>query len=429
MWSYVCPEMLKAIEAEPETDVLAEHFNSLARCVELMYGRSYPQHQEWLRQKQAEYFKRKARIAEITKGKDKKKGQKMIDPSLWSDHFAFPEDEDTSSNSRTPLETYVFEPDGTVTSLKIMSAKSPKSNARCVELLGAGCLNEQHMSDLVAIMQKSFAEHFERQGERNKKRTDEDYDADVEEQLEEEDDEDVFVLSKLGDLIHAFFATHKEAMAPVFEQILPAVVKLLDRAHPWTDHQWGLCIFDDVIEYLGPASAKYQEHFVAPMMHYLTDQHPEVRQAAAYGCGVLGQFGGPGYAAICAQSLPLLTALISDPKSREVENVNPTENAISAVTKILKFNASQVNVDEILPVWFSWLPVYEDVDESPYVYGYLCDLVEANHPVVLGANNANLPKVIQIMADALMMDAMPMGHEVKTRVINLCKQVQVTVAK
>ena len=42
-----------------------------------------------------------------------------------------------------------------------------------------------------------------------------------------------------------------------------------------------------------------------------------------------------------------------------------------------------------------------------------------------GANNANLPKVIQIMADALMMDAMPMGHEVKTRVINLCKQVQV----
>ena len=417
MWSYVCPEMLKAIEAEPETDVLAEHFNSLARCVYVMYGRSNPFYEKWLSEKQAEYFKRKARIGEVTKGKDKMKAPKI------SDHFTFPEDEVVSPNSQAPLKskTYVFDPDGTVVSHVTFN----KPIKRCVELLGAGCLNEQHMTDLVAIMQKSFAEHFERQGERNKKRTDEDYDADVEEQLEEEDDEDVFVLSKLGDLIHAFFATHKEAMAPVFEQILPAVVKLLDRAHPWTDHQWGLCIFDDVIEYLGPASAKYQEHFVAPMMHYLTDQHPEVRQAAAYGCGVLGQFGGPGYAAICAQSLPLLTALISDPKSREVENINPTENAISAVTKILKFNASQVNVDEILPVWLSWLPVYEDVDESPYVYGYLCDLVEANHPAVLGANNANLPKVIQIMADALMMDAMPMGHEVKTRVINLCKQVQV----
>jgi len=36
MWSYICPELLKAIEAEPETDVLAEDFSSLARCVELL---------------------------------------------------------------------------------------------------------------------------------------------------------------------------------------------------------------------------------------------------------------------------------------------------------------------------------------------------------------------------------------------------------
>ena len=100
---------------------------------------------------------------------------------------------------------------------------------RCIEVLGVGCLNEQQMGDLVKIMNKAFTEHFERQGERDKKRADEDYDADVEEQLEEEDDEDVFVLSKLGDVIHALFATYKELMAPVLDQILPHVVKLLVR--------------------------------------------------------------------------------------------------------------------------------------------------------------------------------------------------------
>ncbi len=47
------------------------------------------------------------------------------------------------------------------------------SLARCVELLGLGCLNEQQMTDLVRIMQKTFNEHFERQGEREKKRADE----------------------------------------------------------------------------------------------------------------------------------------------------------------------------------------------------------------------------------------------------------------
>jgi hypothetical protein len=45
----------------------------------------------------------------------------------------------------------------------------------------------------------------------------------------------------------------------------------------------GLCIFNDLIEYTGALSLNYQQHFVAPMLHYVTDTQPEVRQAAAYG--------------------------------------------------------------------------------------------------------------------------------------------------
>merc|ERR1712203_1264648 len=36
MWAYICPELLKAIEAEPETSLVSEHLNSMARCVELL---------------------------------------------------------------------------------------------------------------------------------------------------------------------------------------------------------------------------------------------------------------------------------------------------------------------------------------------------------------------------------------------------------
>jgi hypothetical protein len=25
----------------------------------------------------------------------------------------------------------------------------------------------------------------------------------------------------------------------------------------------------------------------------------------------------------------------------------------------------------------SWLPIHEDTEETPYVYGYLCDLIES----------------------------------------------------
>lgn len=35
-WAFILPELLKAVEAEPENDVLAELLASLARCVELL---------------------------------------------------------------------------------------------------------------------------------------------------------------------------------------------------------------------------------------------------------------------------------------------------------------------------------------------------------------------------------------------------------
>lgn len=103
--------------------------------------------------------------------------------------------------------------------------------------------------------------------------------------------------------------------------------------------------------------AQYQQLFLQPLLEYITDKQAEVRQAAAYGCGVLGQFAGDQFAMACAQAIPRLVEVINTPRSREPENVNPTENAISAVTKILRYNCSAIpNVDEILNLWwvFFW---------------------------------------------------------------------------
>jgi len=160
------------------------------------------------------------------------------------------------------------------------------------------------------------------------------------------------------------------------------------------------------------------------MLSCVTSSQPEVRQAAAYGCGVLGLCGGPGLAAAAAQCLPPLCEVVNQTDSRQPENINPTENAISAVTKILKYNNSQVNMDQILPVWFSWLPVTEDVDEAPYVYSFLADLIESNNHHVLGSNNSNLPKLIAIIAEALATEVLPPEDLAKQRLVNLVKQVQ-----
>ena len=48
----------------------------------------------------------------------------------------------------------------------------------------------------------------------------------------------------------------------------------------------------------------------------------------------MGQFGGPGFAQWCKEAIPRLVQVIQAPDSREQENVNPTENAISAIETI-----------------------------------------------------------------------------------------------
>ncbi len=76
--------------------------------------------------------------------------------------------------------------------------------------------------------------------------------------------------------------------------------------------------------------------------------------------GVLSQHGTAVYAQACAQAVPRLVAMIGAVDARSVENINPTENAISAVTKILKYNSSAIQVDDVLAHWITWLPVWED---------------------------------------------------------------------
>ncbi|ESP04937.1 hypothetical protein LOTGIDRAFT_184912 [Lottia gigantea] len=296
------------------------------------------------------------------------------------------------------------------------------SLAKSIEKLGKNCIMEENLNKLIEIIDKLFVDHFQRQEERQEKRKDEDYDEDLEETLLDEDDTDVYVLSKVSDIIHSFFGTHKEEFLPVFEKMMPNFVKLLNQERPWPDRQWALCIWDDVIEHTGPHSAKYQEYFLRSMIAYLCDKTPEVRQASAYGIGVQNRYKTEVYFVL--ESLPILVQVIEREESKSPENVNATENCISAVTKICKYNSSKVNLNDIIPRFVTWLPVYEDEDEAVHIFGYLCDLIDMNHPAVLGANNSNLPKIIWSIAEVMQKETFATDADIYVRLVNIVKQVQ-----
>jgi len=182
----------------------------------------------------------------------------------------------------------------------------------------------------------------------------------------EEDEFDSYILNRLSDIIHSLLVTYTDSYLVYFDTLVPHFYALIQPTRSISDRQWALCVFDDVIQFTGAHSHRYAQFFLSHMAESLADSASEVnvhiffyyfifliiclkiRQAAAYGFGVMGMNGGPVYARACAEALPRLFALISAPDSRAPENNTATENAISAVTKIFKYNNSCVdNIDKV----------------------------------------------------------------------------------
>lgn len=300
------------------------------------------------------------------------------------------------------------------------------SFAKCIELMGDGCLSNEHFEELGGILKGKLEEHFKNQELRQDKRRDEDYDEQVEETLQDEDENDVYILTKVSDILHAVFRSYKEKVLPWFEQLLQLIVQLICPDRPWADRQWGLCIFDDVVEHCSPSSFKYASYFLGQMLQSLGDLRPEVRQAAAYGVGVMAQCGGDNYSQYCTEAIPLLVSVIQAPDSRSKENINATENCVSAVGKVMRFRPACVDVSKILPHWLGWLPLKEDKEEAVHTFDFLCDLIESNNPIVLGPDNSNLPKIFLIIADGVANESIKSEDACSKRLANVIRQVQMS---
>uniref|UniRef100_A0A0N4ZZG2 TOG domain-containing protein n=1 Tax=Parastrongyloides trichosuri TaxID=131310 RepID=A0A0N4ZZG2_PARTI len=296
----------------------------------------------------------------------------------------------------------------------------------CVEIIGANVVNIEELEIMTSIINHQMEEYSKRKVLYEEQLKDEDADEEAQEQIDDYLENETNILGKTSDIIHSLFKTFGAQYLPYFEKIGKHFAEIIvDKKRQFYERQWAICVFDDVIEYGGPQSLQYREVFLNPILDYLGDEYPEIRQAAAYGCGMMGLKGGPGYAEACREAIPRLINIIQRPEARSTEEeCAATENAISAVAKILKCNSSLINVNDIIPVFMSWLPIWEDDEESPFVYGYLCDLIESNNPHVVGDN---LPRLVFIITEAFVKGAFADSNEAeetKQRLMNILKSLK-----
>uniref|UniRef100_A0A3Q0KE26 Putative importin-beta 3 n=1 Tax=Schistosoma mansoni TaxID=6183 RepID=A0A3Q0KE26_SCHMA len=281
-----------------------------------------------------------------------------------------------------------------------------QSLANSIEAVGKTYVTSDQLAEIRNLLDHLFHEHFEKSDERLAQRQNEDYDEFEEERLLSEKDEDEYVLSKMCDTVHSIFAAFGVEALPFFQQLMVFCVKLLEQNRPWSDLQWGICLWDEIIEFTGTQSWQFHQFFLPTFVQAVHHQQPDVRQAVVYGIGVAAMKGGPEYNQILSDFVGPLIQLVEAPDSKSEENNLCTENAISAITKIMKYRPECLppalgGIDALIVRWLGWLPICDDTVETEHVYGYLCDLIEANNPVVIGPDNSNLPRIVRAIAESM----------------------------
>ncbi|CCJ30144.1 unnamed protein product, partial [Pneumocystis jirovecii] len=252
-----------------------------------------------------------------------------------------------------------------------------------IDVVGDNCLSPEKMDKFITSSESQLQDYIKRVQKRY-----EDHQAE-EANLEDEDvvtaialDDDL--LSEMSKTFHTIFKRHRLLFLPHWERLLPYFDQFANNQHDSNARQWAICIMDDLIEFTGPEAWKYKDHFLKPLSNGIADDSPGVRQAAAYGIGVAGQYGGEPFSMVCSASLPHLFRCFERPDSRDEDNIYATENVCCAIAKILRFNSSKISeIDKVIDLWIKTLPVTHDEEDAPYAYAFLVELIERNHPAVL----------------------------------------------
>jgi len=297
-----------------------------------------------------------------------------------------------------------------------------ESVVECLDTMREAVLNPGQFAATKECMKHLIADYSERKQEQSEKREGPDVDEEEEEKLNEEGEKDDECLSQIGDVIGCIVKYHKSAFLPYFEELLPTVIDLLQPDRSTLERQTALCILDDVVEHTGKDSLKLFPHFLQHYISYISDENPGVRQAAVYGLGICAQVGGDQLAPLIPDILTRLNVAITNADARNEENINATENAISAVGRICEAHAGSLNLTQVLPLWLSYLPVKTDKVESRVIYGLLCSFVEKASTQILGQGYQNLVKIVSVFADVLGTDLV--DDTITLRIVTILKQMQ-----
>ena len=268
----------------------------------------------------------------------------------------------------------------------------------------AGELISEHIASMIAEFQKTLQRSLERRAERDKRAADEDFDAEEHEALRDEQAAEDEVFDQFAECVGSLLRSLKAPVLPTIEPLLAQyVAPMLAPDRSPEERRIAVCVFDDVFEHASEngASLRYLDAFVGPCLAGCADPDADVRQASVYGVGVMAAAVGAAFAPHVPGALAALARVIQAPDARSEENLNATENAVSALGKLCESQRGAIpGAQDVVPRWLGCLPLREDTVEARVVHAQLVRMLEAGDPHLLGANNEHLGQVVKVFAVA-----------------------------
>ena len=153
---------------------------------------------------------------------------------------------------------------------------------------------------------------------------------------------------------------------------------------------------------------------VQTVCRFANNKSASLRQASAYGIGVIAQHGGTSFTSYSEICLNALDQAINFPMSEAVAKKNEKktqfnharDNAIASLGKILKYQKEFVQTNpavygQLSQRWFSLLPITHDTEEAMLQYEFLGDFVVQEAPVLFaGDAQAAVNHAVKVFAEA-----------------------------
>ncbi|CAD8079878.1 unnamed protein product [Paramecium primaurelia] len=276
-----------------------------------------------------------------------------------------------------------------------------------IDIVSQPFMTTEEVTELSDKVFKLLLESDKRRAENENLAKEEDVDEDEKNAIKEDTETEENLHGKIAECIGSLFKTHKEFVLPLYEIICNQILqKVLDQHKSAKMHQFGLCLIDYMIEFLG--FPYIQNHFIdlaQALTIYAVDKICSVRQVAVYGIGLMAINTPQELYLQVSQSL--LKALVDSLKAQKDQDDNEKhfgqarDHSISALGKIIKSQPQSLGQDLIqgIETWLYLLPLHYDKKQAYIQHNLLAEFIIQNGEQFVNGKSDNALQILKVFAN------------------------------